>query len=137
MPEQVGEVRAIRHQPARVDELSKTENRRNSRAQRQGNNFNPVGVHEWLAKDIQCVHPVLDGLERRRNILGAPDFQYGRLKTEPGDRRLYLAELLLISWIADIGHNRQATKTGDNLTQEIEALAGNFGGRLDRQAGNI
>src|SRR5258707_13290177 len=57
--------------------------------------------------------------------------------SEPGDRRLYLAELLLISWIADIGHNRQATKTGDNLTQEIEALAGNFGGRLDRQAGNI
>src|SRR5205814_5948498 len=77
------------------------------------------------------------GLEGRRDILGAPDFQYGRLKTESGGRRLYLAGLLLIAKVTDVDHNRQAAETGDHLTQEIEALAGNLFGRLDREAGNI
>src|SRR6266581_8370223 len=123
MPRQVGYVRAIGHQPAFVDELSEIKNRWNSRAQRQGGNFIPVHGREWVANDIQRVRTALEGLEGRRDILGAPDFQYRRLKAKRRGRRLYLIHQPLETGIDDIDYNRQAAETWDNLAQQIEALA--------------
>jgi len=95
--------------------------------QRHGRSQLPLHGREWVANDIQCLRTALEGLEGRRDILGAPDFQYGRLKAERGGRRLYLIRPPPETGIDDIDHNRQAAETWDNLAQQIEALAGKTG----------
>ena len=58
------------------------------------------------------------------------------LEAERAGRCLNLAHLQHGVGIADIGHDRQPAKTGDNLAQEFEPLAGKIG-LLDRQAGDV
>ena len=101
--------------------------RRQSRAQRQGVDANPVGVHERVGHDIKCVGAALERLEGGRDILRSPDFECDDLKAERAGRCLNLAHLQHGGGIADIGHDRQPAETGDNLAQEFESLAGKIG----------
>src|SRR5262249_22039981 len=54
-PVQVREVCSIGHQASRFDVVVLAVHRRQSRAQRQGVDANPVGSYEWVGHDIKCV----------------------------------------------------------------------------------
>ena len=58
------------------------------------------------------------------------------LEAERAGRCLNLAHLQHGGGIADIGHDRQPAKTGDDLAQKLESLAGKIG-CLERQAGDV
>ena len=77
--------------------------------------------------DIKRVRAALERLEGGRDILGSPDFDCGDLEAERAGRCLNLAHLQHGGGIADIGHDRQPAKTGDNLAQEFESLASKIG----------
>ena len=74
--------------------------------------------------------------KRGRDILRSPDFQCNGFEAELAGRCLNLAHLQRGGGIADIGDDRQSAQTGDNLAQEFDPLASEFG-RLDRQAGHV
>src|SRR5215470_9500704 len=58
-PELVRDVCTIGHQTSRFDELPVIVDRRQSRALRQGDDANPVGGHERVAKNIERIRATL------------------------------------------------------------------------------
>jgi hypothetical protein len=119
----------------RVGVLPKTVHRRQSGAQRQGVNSDPIGVYERVATNVKCFRPVLECLEGGCNIFGSPDFERCDLKAEGAGRCLNRAHLVHGPG-NDIGYDRQSTETRDSLAQNIKTLATKFG-LLVRQAGDI
>src|SRR5262249_36940395 len=69
-------------------------------------------------------------------ISSAQDFQCDALEAERVGRCLSLGHLEHGGGIASISHDRQPAKTGHNLAQEFDSLAGKIG-KLSRQAGNV
>ena len=134
--EQVRYVCSIGHQTYRFEVLPKAVHRRQSRGKRQGVKPNPVAVHESLSTDIKCIGVALEPLNGGRDIVGAPDFHCGNLKSKRACRCPDVAHLLHGEGIIDIGHNRQLAEAGDKLAQEVESLADKIG-RENRQAGNV
>ncbi len=93
-------------------------------------------INERVGTDIECVRAALERLEGGRDILRSPDFGCDDLKAERAGCCLNLAHLQHGDGTADIGQNRQSAKTGNNLAQNFEPLAGKIG-LLDRQAGDV
>src|SRR6266436_4952621 len=92
-PEEVWEVGSIGHQTSRFDVLPLIIGRRQSRAERQGVDANPVGDHERVASDIKGLRAALERLERGSDIFGAPNFECDDIEAERLGRRLNLAHL--------------------------------------------
>jgi hypothetical protein len=67
--------------------------RRQSRAQRQGVESNPIGVYERLAHDIECIGTALERLDGRRDIVRSPDFRWDDFEAKRASRRLNLTHL--------------------------------------------
>ena len=93
-------------------------------------------IYERVATDIKCIRAALERLEGGRDILRSPNFECRDFEAERAGRCLNLAHLQHGGGIANIGHDRQSAKTGDNLAQEFESLASKIG-ELDRQAGDV
>jgi len=64
------------------------------------------------------------------------DFECGDFEAERTGRCLNLAHLQYGTGSADIAHDRQPAKIGDNLAQKFETLASSIG-LPDRQASNV
>jgi hypothetical protein len=84
-----------------------------------------------LLVSLSC-RATLKGLEGRRNIRRLPNFQGDSLDAERVHRVVDLGQLPHGRRIVGIGHDSQSAKAGDDLAQELEALARKFG-RRDRQ----
>ena len=78
----------------------------------------------------------LECLKGRCDIVRSPDFERQVLEVECARRFLNLMHFEHRCMTADIGHDRQATEAGDNLTKEFEPLASKIG-ELERQAGDV
>ena len=70
------------------------------------------------------VRATLDRLESGRDVLRSPDFERGDFEAERAGRFLNLQHVQHGDRTAHIGHDRQPAKSGENLTQEFEALQG-------------
>src|SRR5262245_8701365 len=101
--------------------------RRQSRAQRQCVDANPVSVKECVGTNIKRFRTALESLEAGRDILRSLDFERGNFETERLSHRLSFACLQYGIGKADIDHDRQPAKTGDDLAQEFESLASSIG----------
>ena len=97
---------------------------------------NAVGVHERVGTDIKSFRATLERLEGGNGILGSPDFKFGDFKAEGAGRALHLVHFKHCGGIANIGHDTQLAKTGNNLAQMFEPLANEIG-LLCRQAGDV
>src|SRR4029453_12363282 len=67
-PEQVREVWSIGRQTSCFDVLPKVIHRRQSRAERQGADSNPIGRQERVGADIEGVRAALERVEGKRDI---------------------------------------------------------------------
>src|SRR5262249_23563614 len=103
---QVGNVWSVGNQTTRFDELPVAVHRRQSRAERQGVDANPVGVHERLATDVKRIRAASEPLESGGNLLGSPNFKCGRFKAKGADRGLNLAHFHHGGGIANVGQDR-------------------------------
>jgi hypothetical protein len=103
---------------------------------RQSIGANTEGVHEWVGNHIKRIRAALERLEGRGDIVRSPDFQCGGIKAERANRRLSLDHLLHCQRIADVDHDRQPPKTGDDLTQNFEPFGSSIC-HLARQAGDV
>ena len=110
--------------------------RRQSGGERQDIDAHPIGDYKRVAHDVKCVQPALEAVEGRRDIFHSPNFQCDGLKAEPAGCCFSLAHLDRGSRTADIGHDPQPAKIGENLAQHFEALASHIG-LLERQAGDV
>jgi hypothetical protein len=84
--------------------------------------LNPIGVHEPVDTNIKCVCAAIERVDGGRDILRSLDFDCVDFESERAGRRLNLAQLQHAKGIADIAHDRQAAKAGDNLAQDFESL---------------
>ena len=124
---QVRNMRAVRHQPCRIDVFAQAEHRRQSCAQRQDVDAMAVGVGQRVAAHVERLAPALELLERGHNILGAQDFEPVDFEAERVRRGLNLAHLLHRPGIAGIAEHRQPAEPGDDLAQDFEPLASRIG----------
>src|SRR4029077_12002633 len=123
-PKKIRVVWSKGNQTSRFYVISRSMNRRQSRADRQYVDSNSVGACERVGTDIKRLAAALELLEGGRDILRMPDFECDDFKTERAGCRSSLAQLLHDEGIADIAHDRQTAETGDDLTQKLEPLAG-------------
>jgi hypothetical protein len=135
-PVQVREVCSIGHQTCRFDVLPIPMHRWQSRAQRQGVDSNPIGVHEPVRTNVKCFRTALDRLESVRDIFGSQNFECIEFEIERAGRRLSLAQLQHGEGIIDIGQDRHSAQTWNNLAQDFDPLAGKLV-RLDGHASDI
>ena len=126
-PVQVRQIWSIGHQTSRVDVIPVAVNRRQSRAERQGVDANPVGDHERVASDIKGLRAALEGLERGSDIFEAPNFECDDIEAERLGRRLNPAHLQCAHRVTDIGQDGQPAEPGGDLAQEFDLLAGEIG----------
>src|SRR6266566_354171 len=92
-PEQVRDVCSIGHEAARFDVGLLTMQRRQSCAQGQTVDLNPVGVCERLGHDIKCICAALERLDGGCNILRSSNFERSDIEAERVDRCLHLTHL--------------------------------------------
>src|SRR5262249_26716368 len=135
-PELVRNVWSIGQQTARFNVLPKAMHRRQSRAHSQDVDASPIGIHERVRTKVKCIRALPECLERRCDVLRWSDFGCNGLQAELAGRCLGLAHFQYGGGIADIGHDRQPAKIGDDLAQEFESLAGSIR-YLVRQTGDV
>ena len=82
-----------------------------------------LAVYERVDAHIECLRVPLSASNAGAISSVSPDFEHHGIEAERAGRRLNLAHLQHGGWIADIGHDRQAAQTRDNLAQEFEPLA--------------
>ena len=126
-PEQVREVYSIGHQTSRFDIFAMAVHRRYPRGKRQGVDANQVGDYERVSTNIECVRAAFERLEGGRDILRLPYFRCGDLEADRASRCLSRPHLQHGGGRVDIEQDRQPAKTGDNLAQKFEPLAGKIG----------
>ena len=97
-------------------------NRRQSRAERQGVDANPVRVCECVATDIKRVRPALERVDRGRDILGSPDFRCDDIEAELAGRCRNLAHLLNGAGKTDIGQDRKSADTRETSRNSSRRL---------------
>ena len=84
----------------------------------------------------KCISAALECVEGVRDIVNLPDLRYCDLEAQRTGRSLNLVQFQHNGGIADIGDNRQAAETGNNLAQELEFLAPSIRYEI-RQTGNV
>src|SRR6516164_1642546 len=89
-----------------------------------------------MADDIKCFPAALEYLERGRDILGPPNFKFGRFKAKRAGCSPSVTHLNHRGGVSDIGHDRQPAKTGEDFAQEFDSLACKLD-LLDRQASHV
>src|SRR6516225_10381249 len=75
-----------------------------------------------MADDIKCFPAALEYLERGRNILGPPNFKFGRFKAKRAGCSPSVTHLNHRGGVSDIGHDRQPAKTGKDLRKSSTRL---------------
>src|SRR5262245_14476447 len=109
---------------------------RQSRAEGKRQDTSTVGVNECISRNVKCIRCRLEPLECRCDILRSPDSEWCDFDAERAGHRLNLTHLEHGFGKASISYDRQPAEPGQNLTQELEALAGKIG-RLDRQSSDV
>src|SRR6516162_2808708 len=89
-----------------------------------------------MADDIKCFPAALEYLERGRDILGPPNFKFGRFKAKRAGCSPSVTHLNHRGGVSDIGHDRQPAETGKDFAQEFDSLACKLD-LLDRQASHV
>src|SRR5262249_59062102 len=107
--------------------LASTVHRRQTRAQCQSVEPNPVGGEERVGRNIKCLYAALERLERGSDVLRTPDVARDDLKAEWARDCLNLGQVLHGGGVTAIGHDRQPAETRNYFTQEFETLAGKIG----------
>src|SRR5947209_4677395 len=134
---QVGEIRAIGHQPAGVDELPEAEDRRNSLFGDNPQYLVLVRVHERFAQHVKSIWtPLLDTRQGRRNVIGEAQLEDFGLDIQRGCRRPDTACFKRKTAACDIGKRSKPAHVRDDLAQQIDTLACKIV-RLHRQARDI
>src|SRR5262249_62210690 len=87
-PEQVRKVGSIGHQASCFDIFLDTVHRWQPRAKGESVNASQVGAHEGVSTYIKRLRTTPQGFKARRNILGSPDFECDRVKTDHASRIL-------------------------------------------------
>ena len=75
-PEQVSILGSVRHKATRSKKFTVRVGRGQSRAQCQCIDTRDIRVYQRIRAHINGLHPVLEFLEGRRNVLSAPDFEH-------------------------------------------------------------
>src|SRR5215475_1638640 len=94
------------HQTSRVDLLASTVHRRQTRAQYQSVEPNPVGGEERVGRHIKCLYAALERLKSGRDILRTPNVARNDLKAEWARDCLNLGQVLHGGGVTAINHYR-------------------------------
>src|SRR5262245_6426795 len=120
---QVREVWSIGHESSRFDGLLDDVHRRESRAQCQRVDANPVSVYERVTNNVKGVRAPFERLDGGGDVLRSSDFRSCDFKAECVRRFLNLAHLQHGAAVVYISHDRQPAESGHNLAQQLQAFA--------------
>ena len=122
--EQVEEVWSIRHQTSRFDGRPIALYRRQARIARQGVDASLVGEQDRIDTDVKSFRAVLELCEDGSNVLSSLDLESDNFEVNHACRCLNLAHFAHRSEIGSISQNRKPAKTGNEVTQKFDFLAG-------------
>src|SRR5262249_13116070 len=122
--EQVEEVWSIRHQTSLFDGGPIALHRRQARIARQGVDASLVGEQDRIDTDVKCFRAVLELCEDGSNVLSSLDLESDNFEVNHACRCLNLAHFAHRSEIGSISQNRKPAKTGNEVTQKFDFLAG-------------
>src|SRR5262249_28221006 len=122
--EEVEEVWSIRHQTSRFDRRPIALHRRQPRITRPGVDASLVGEQDRIDTDVKCFRAVLELREDGSNVLSSLDLESDNFEVNHACRCLNLAHFAHRSEIGSISQNRKPAKTGKEVTQEFDFLAG-------------
>jgi hypothetical protein len=131
VPELSQVVWSVGHETPGLDMIASIKDCRQPRAERKRDDAGTVRVNECIVHDVKCVRLGFERVERGCNILRSVNREWRNFNAERTSRGLNLAHLQHRLGSVKINHDCQPAKSGHDLTQELEPLAGNIG-RLDR-----